>query len=835
MVWPFRSRPSRVDPQVRFERFRDLLDLNASLLRRIAEAEEMLGGEFVFDRQYLIDLAEELSHGMDDVVVDLNAVCGNRYLSLTDAVERVRSAIRADLEGRPCSADAELVLPLSRIEAEMDCGVGAKAVRLAELRRRLDVNVPPGFAVTVEAWRRFVEAAGPGVDAAKILATPIPREIERAIRRATAELAREAREASGYAVRSSAYGEDGERSFAGQFRTLLNVPAEGVPAAWREVVASFHAPAAEVYRKRHGLDAETSGMAVLVLPMIEARAAGVLYSLDPAFPDADRIVVAAAPGLGLTAVEGGAVDRFDLSREAPHPLLARAIAEKRERTVPAPGGGTRREEIPEGERREPSLTEKDLARLARLALRIERVLRFAVDLEWAVDPEGTLHVLQVRPLLFPEHDPVPVVSVEETRRRHRVLLEGEGEIACRGIGAGEVVVVPAFEECPRFPAGAILVAREATPLLAPCVARAGGVLTDSGGTASHLGTVAREFGVPAIFGTGRATRVLAPGTVVTVDAEEGIVYEGEVRELLRRQLLTPPPVENSREFRILRKMLRRIAPLNLVDPSARTFSPEGCRTYHDVLRFAHEKAVESLTEAIGRHGRSRNPNLVRLELGVPLDLYVLDTGGGLRPGPRGDRITPADLACVPLKYLVEGLTEPGVWARSPSDLDLRGFMSSALRGAAVSSTVGGKVERNVAVVTRDYVNLNLKLGYHFNVLNCRLREDPGENHLFFFFVGGVTEMERRARRAALIGWLLSARGYTVETRGDLVVGRLAHVPAEKLAEEMRVAGRLIGFTRQLDVHLRSDEIAEEYMRAFLEGKTGPEISSGESADAGGEA
>jgi pyruvate,water dikinase len=412
----------------------------------------------------------------------------------------------------------------------------------------------------------------------------------------------------------------------------------------------------------------------------------------------------------------------------------------------------------------------------------------------------------------------PSDLVGEPRKRHRVLIEKVGEVGCRGIGAGPVRhLSPDGEGEDDFPAGAVLVAHETSPLLSPCVARASAVVTDVGSAASHLGTVACEFQVPTLLGTGRATELLPEGLVVTVDAEEGVVYEGEVRELLRHQLLRTVPSHSSTEFRLLRRMLRHIAPLNLVDPSDRSFSPAGCRTVHDVLRFAHEKAVAEISRGADR-GRE---HVRELELPVPLDLILVDVGGAVRSGAPPKRIRPEHLACRPLRALLAGLTEPGVWATGPADLDLGGFFSSAIRSQAVASSAGAPVTRNVAVAGGEYLNLNLKLGYHFNVLDCQLGEDAARNYVSFFFVGGVTELLRRARRAELLDRILTARGFRMETRGDLVVGQLSGVSPDKLETELVTMGRLIGFTRQLDVLLRSEEAVSAGVTAFLEGRPPP--------------
>jgi pyruvate,water dikinase len=825
-LWWFRSRSAgQARVRAAFERFRSLIQRNIESLGRIAEAEEMLGGEYLFDRRYLQELVKNLAADLDQTIVDLNALTDNRYGDLYEAAARIQTALAADLEGRPVLATGEEILVLDEVDRTLADLAGEKAARLSEVRRRVGGGVPPGFVVTAAAGRRVLERAGLSPEAAepdgeaarKIFTAGLPRDLERAIRQAVSSLARSAE--AGFAVRSSGVGEDGGRSFAGQYLTLLNVPAAEVPAACLRVIASLFNPTVSAYGDLGRASERPRGMAVLVLPMVTPRAAGVLYSLDPLAAGEDWMVVAATPGLGSTVVEGGAADRFTVSREPPHTVLSRAVADKQTMAVAAPAGGIEQRSVPAGERDRPAVDDATLARLVETALITERVLRSAVDLEWAVDESGQLVLLQARPLRVPAPRARVKDLVGDARRRHRVLIEGVGTVACRGIGAGPVRVQDPREDCLSFPPGAVLVAHETSPLLSGCVARASAVITDTGVALSHLGTVAREFRVPALFGTGVATDVLQPGMQVTVDAEEGVVYEGEVRELLRHRLLESAASEEAAEFRLLRRMLRRISPLRLVDPRSREFTPQGCRTVHDILRFAHEKAVEALSRDLVR--RLREPFVKQLMLPVPLDLVVVDIGGAFAPDGRGRWIKPEDLRSVPLARLVAGLTEPGAWSTRPSELDLRGFAASVVRTRALTAPGAALVERNLAVAGRDYLNLNLKLGYHFQMMDCRAGDREEENRISFFFAGGVTEMERRARRAALLGTILSALGFVVETRGDVIAGWLSGVPRRTVEERMHDCGRLIGYTRQLDVLLRNDVTVKAHIRAFLAGEPAP--------------
>jgi hypothetical protein len=167
-----------------------------------------------------------------------------------------------------------------------------------------------------------------------------------------------------------------------------------------------------------------------------------------------------------------------------------------------------------------------------------------------------------------------------------------------------------------------------------------------------------------IVGTQEATRVFRNVAEATIDAEDNVVYEGIVAELVHDQLLAHSEFEEAREFILLRRMLKKIAPLSLNDPQSAGFKASNCRSYHDIIRFAHEKAVQCLSEGSCLDTSQAAGRARRLELNVPLDLIVLDLGGGLRSADGASKTAGTeDITCAPLRPLIDGgpqpATEPG--------------------------------------------------------------------------------------------------------------------------------------------------------------------------------
>jgi len=393
-------------------------------------------------------------------------------------------------------------------------------------------------------------------------------------------------------------------------------------------------------------------------------------------------------------------------------------------------------------------------------------------------------------------------------------MKDRGDVACRGVGSGRVFVVGPDEDVDGFESGGVLVTRHASPRLSGLVANASAVVCDLGAVTGHLATIAREYRIPAIMNTGDSTRRLAPGTVVTVDADENVIYDGQVDELLWYQLLKGERYEDKPEFRVLRRMLQHVAPLNLRDPNGADFVAENCQSYHDIIHFAHERALVELERLAGINAGGATART--LDLAVPLDLSIIDIGGGAAPHKTKGVLTAEEITSRPLLLILEGLLAPGVWTTSPAEMDLEGFMASATRAGPLMIG-GGTVRRNVAIVAKDYVNLNLRVGYHFNVVDARLGDDLDDSYILFRFVGGVTEVTRRTRRARLLASILTHYDFRSTQEGELVVARLQAVPRPLCEDRLRMIGRLIGFSRQLDIFLRTDEVVDELVKNFVDG------------------
>lgn len=305
----------------------------------------------------------------------------------------------------PTRRGLALLLPLDGIDPSDEPRVGGKAAHLSRLMRG-GLPVPPGFVIPTDAFGRFVEGAGGA--GAGCPSIPFPPGLDVALREAVCALP--GGEDAPLAVRSSAVGEDAAgRSFAGQYDSFLGV--RGLPAlldAVRATWESWFSERARLYRSLATADGGTllpSGMAVLVQVMVPARAAGVLFTVNPQSGAPDEMAVEAVLGLGSGLAAGTQEADLVIVRRPPWPRRAgvlrvksRRLACKGERQVVAAQGGLRVEVVPEPRASAPALPDGDLLDLCRLALRVEELAGAPQDMEWAQDETGRLHLLQARPV-----------------------------------------------------------------------------------------------------------------------------------------------------------------------------------------------------------------------------------------------------------------------------------------------------------------------------------------------------------------------------------------------------------------------------------------------------
>ncbi len=836
--WRRRRTPAPLT--VLFARFQDILKLNNQILELMADINDKSGGAYVFDRQYILSTCERMTDLVHTLIDNFNILVQESYREIAEPFERISRDIQMELEGRVNVSHMPLTIPYRDITVASAEVVGGKNANLAELKNRLAMPIPDGFAITVAAFQRFLDANGltqkipailaqwtsggiPTAEASRqiksmILAGEVPSDIRQAVRSALSE-AQKGPEAlrPSWSIRSSALGEDSEHSFAGQFATLLNISPDHLMEAYRQVLASTYAASAMNYRLEKGIYDNEVAMAVACQRTIEGAKSGVLLTLDPVAPDSERMTLSAAWGLGAPVVAGKVVaDQYQITRSSPQRIMRMEVVPKPLRWSLQAGGGCAFEPVPLEEQDRPCLTEAEILRIASLGLGIEQYFRKPQEVEWTFDAQGDLHILQSRPLNIRARISQVVCDISEVISDHPIIFSGKGVVAQNGVASGPVWVVRTDEDLERFPSGAILVAKQSSPKFAAVAGRARGMITDIGSATGHMATIVREFRIPAIVNTDVATKLLDSGREITMDAEQNIIYDGIVDKLCLYEFVAHP-FEETYEYRLLRRILKRIAPLNLVDPKDKNFTPRNCQTYHDITRFIHEKAVAELSHLNASRvlGWSKGQEM-RLKLDIPLHLTLIDIGGGVSDGEDASLVEPSQVRSRPMRAFLAGLQAADLWSTDPVVVDFKSLMSSITRTFSTHQASPKEIGRNLAVVSRQYTNIHLRVGYHFNIIDAYISENVNDNYAYFRFLGGVTDQTRRNRRAKLIAMILEQNDFVVQLRQDLVVARVKKRAPGVMVSQMSLLGRLVAFTRQLDVKMNSDGQIERYLTLFQE-------------------
>lgn len=443
------------------------------------------------------------------------------------------------------------VLTFAELGLEQMMVVGGKAANLGELVTA-GLPVPDGFALTADAFaesmrdggvyddlaathREALSAVGDDARLADLshrmaeMVTKVgitPRVVDEALaayRNLDTDSDANGADTNGpganVAVRSSAVGEDGkDASFAGMNASFTNVgSADELLGAIVRCWASLFSPRVVSYRAEKGLSSDPL-MAVVVQKMVASEVAGIVFTADPVTGDRDHLVVEAVEGLGEAVVSGAVTPDTFLVARSDCSVLETSMGNQEFRIVRGSDGHDRREPVAPG-RTTPVIDTTTVQTIARMALRAERHYARPQDMEWAIDPQHRIWIVQSRPI-------TTGVDTATDESPKPVLVRGLA--AAPGIASGEVRILHSPRDGHELVDGEVLVAPMTDPDWLPTIRRASAVVTDRGGITCHAAIVAREVGVPCIVGTRTGTKVLTAGSVVTVDGGSGEVRSGRV-------------------------------------------------------------------------------------------------------------------------------------------------------------------------------------------------------------------------------------------------------------------------------------------------------------------
>ena len=459
----------------------------------------------------------------------------------------------------------ELILWFDKVRNTDVPLVGGKNASLGEMINA-GMPVPPGFAITAYAYEKFIKQTKISTTIYKIIQetikdpadpkqydsaskeirkliekTKIPKEIVIAIKSAYAKLNKELKTKNSFvAVRSSATAEDlPDASFAGQQDTFLDVKGsedllDKVVHCW----SSLFTPRAIFYRNEKGFEHDKVFISVGVQKMVNSRAAGVMFSINPVTGVQNEIVIEGNYGLGETVVSGAVnPDDFILDKETLK-IKERRLARKTIQYLRDPlTGKTLHLDVPENKQKEPCISDVEICKLGTLAKIIEAHYNKGMDIEWAIDKDlpfpNNMFIVQARPETVWSVKGMEKISQEDEKNSIedlKVILKGLAA-GKRGYGAGVAKIVLNPDDASELmKKGDVLVTAMTNPDFVPFMKMASAIVTDKGGVTSHAAIVSRELAIPCVVGTETATKELKTGKTYTVDSRNGIIYEGILKQ-----------------------------------------------------------------------------------------------------------------------------------------------------------------------------------------------------------------------------------------------------------------------------------------------------------------
>lgn len=454
--------------------------------------------------------------------------------------------------------------------------VGGKSSSLGEMTSSMDVPVPYGFATTAHAYRYFMEATGLNDQVNALLdqltdyenadelhatctkirdlitSAQMPDDLANDIKQAYLDLAKRMGQDDPFvAIRSSATAEDlPNASFAGQQESYLNIHgADDVVDRVQQCYASLFTDRATYYRHKQHFPYEKVALSAAVQMMVFSKASGIMFSVDVTNGDDSKIVIDVIYGLGEYIVLGKVTpDHFVVDKQSMK-IVTKNITTKPVELVRLPDGGTKEQPVPADKADQPVLTDDQVLELAGYVKEIEQHYGCYMDMEFALDANtNKLWLVQARP---------ETVWSQRNKEKHaestgddNVVAESDAKVAVRGLPAspgvasGVVHVIDSPKDIDEFKAGEVLVTLMTSPDWVPAMKKAAGIITNNGGMTCHAAIVSREMQIPCIVGTksrGKAaTDVFKNGDVVTVDAKNGVVYQGKVAALLKKPAAANP-------------------------------------------------------------------------------------------------------------------------------------------------------------------------------------------------------------------------------------------------------------------------------------------------------
>ncbi|WP_281166099.1 phosphoenolpyruvate synthase [Liquorilactobacillus sicerae] len=463
--------------------------------------------------------------------------------------------------------------------------VGGKSSSLGELTSLGDIPVPYGFATTAHAYRYFMQKTGLNDQVNNLLesikdyensdelhatctkirhlitSAQMPADLAQEIGQSYQKLAAKMGQKDPFvAIRSSATAEDlPNASFAGQQDSYLNIRGSAdVIQRVQECYASLFTDRATYYRHKQNFPHEKVALSAAVQMMVFSKSSGIMFSVNVATGDDTKVIIDGIWGLGEYIVQGTVTPDDFLVDKQTMKIVSKTINDKDVELVRLPDGGVEERKVPAELEKQPVLTDDQVIELAGYAKKIEDHYGCYMDMEFALDKNtNKLWLVQARPETVWSQLKKKAAAKAQAKDQQTADL-GDAKVITRGlpaspgVAAGKVHVIDSPDHIDEFKQGEILVTLMTSPDWVPAMKKAAAIVTNNGGMTCHAAIVSREMQIPCIVGTksrgAAATDVLKSGDIITVDAKNGVVYQGNVAAVTSPAKATVVPTAAAEYF-----------------------------------------------------------------------------------------------------------------------------------------------------------------------------------------------------------------------------------------------------------------------------------------------
>jgi pyruvate,water dikinase len=469
-----------------------------------------------------------------------------------------------------------------------------------------------------------------------------------------------------------------------------------------------------------------------------------------------------------------------------------------------PDQGFVMEPLPSEFAEQPCLAEGESLKIADYYRQLETHYPNLEEVEWGLGPNREVILLRSLPHERP--------SFQESPGHHQAQrpLFSQGLTIYPGAASGPAfhIDVDHIPDNLTVPDRAVLFANKPALSLAPLLPKLAALVVETGEPHGHLAFLVRDRQVPAIFAVGGDTSQIPEGTTIAVDARHLEVSAGPL------ELPAPPEMAsvmaNPAAVELLQRLSPYLFPLN-TGPSGKPPAAGACRSIHDVLLYASAVRKKEMF-CFSLKGEVGKKDAVSLVTGRLVPILVIDAGGGL--SIEGASVTFEAVSSIPFHAFLDGMMSiPWPKARP---LDVKGFISVIGTTSATPGAEDSLRRVSFALLSREYMNFSLCLGYHSSTIEAYVGSHLDSNYIRFHYQGGAASIDRRLRRLQLIGEILVQLGFNVTVEGDLLDGMLAGEPEAKLLKKLEILGRLEVYTKQMDMVMSDDAAVSSYVAGFLE-------------------